>query len=64
MSDCLSDEEAQQAFINAIRDSEGNLVNWAPDSVASFVFAVPEPATCAAILGALSLALAAYRRRK
>lgn len=64
MSDCLSDEEAQKAFINAIRDSDGNLVNWAPDSVASFVFAVPEPAACTAVFGVLALALAAYRRRK
>ena len=63
MSDCLSDEEAQQAFINAIRDSEGNLVNWAPDSVASFVFAVPEPSTFAAIFGVVALAVILRRRR-
>ena len=64
MSDCLSDEEAQQAFINAIRDSEGNLVNWAPDSVASFVFAVPEPSTYAAVSAFISLLLVLIRRRK
>ena len=60
-----SNEEAQAAFIGLFKDSEGNSVDWAPDSVASFVTAaVPEPSTYAAIFGALALAFAAYRRRK
>ncbi len=29
-----------------------------------YIAPIPEPATCAAIFGALALALAAYRRRK
>lgn len=65
MAGYKSDEEAQAAFIGLFKDSEGNNVDWSPDSVASFVTAaVPEPSTYAAIFGALALAFAAYRRRK
>ena len=60
-----SNEEAQAAFIGLFKDSEGNSVDWAPESVASFVTAaIPEPSTYAAIFGALAIAFAAYRRRK
>ena len=38
---------------------------WADTTLtATFTSAVPEPATVAAILGAIALAFAAYRRRK
>lgn len=64
MAGYKSDEEAQAAFIGLFKDSEGNNVDWSPDSVASFVTAaIPEPSTYAAIFGALTLAFAAYRRR-
>ena len=62
-----SNEAAQAAFISLFQDSEGKGVDWSPDSVANFVVAgpaIPEPATYAAIFGALALAFAAYRRRK
>ena len=60
-----SNEAAQAAFIGLFKDSEGNSVDWAPESVASFVTAaIPEPSTYAAIFGALAIAFAAYRRRK
>lgn len=62
-----SDEAAQAAFIEFFKDSDGNGVDWLPSTVADFVVAgaaVPEPATCAAIFGALALALAAYKKRK
>ena len=59
-----SDEAARAAFVNLFEDSDGNSVDWAPDSVADFVSAaVPEPAAWAAIFGAFALALAAYRKR-
>lgn len=60
-----SDEAAQAAFIGLFKDSEGNGVDWSPESVAAFVTgAVPEPSQCAAIFGAIALALIAYRGRK
>lgn len=48
-------------------DSDKFLLNfaWANNTLtAKFTSAVPEPATVAAILGAIALAFAAYRRRK
>ena len=48
-------------------DSDKFLLNfaWADNTLtAKFTSAVPEPATVAAILGAIALAFAAYRRRK
>ena len=48
-------------------DSDKFLLNfaWADNTLtATFTSAVPEPATVAAILGAIALAFAAYRRRK
>ena len=48
-------------------DSDKFLLNfaWAGSTLtATFTSAVPEPATVAAILGAIALAFAAYRRRK
>lgn len=62
-----SNEAAQAAFISLFQDSEGNNVDWSPDTVANFVVAgpaIPEPSTYATIFGALVLAFAAYRRRK
>ena len=62
-----SDEAAQAAFIRLFQDSEGNNVDWSPESVANFVVAgpaIPESSTCAAILGLFVIAFAACRRRK
>ena len=62
-----SDEAAQAAFVGLFKDSDGNGVDWSPSTVADFVVAggaVPEPAACAALLGALALAFAAYKKRK
>ena len=67
MSGYETDEAAQAAFIGLLKDSDGNGVEWSLDSVASFVVgsgSIPEPSTYAAIIGALALAFAAYRRRK
>ena len=52
---------------NIYQDSEGNNVDWSPESVANFVVAgpaIPESSTCAAILGLFVIAFAACRRRK
>ena len=60
-----SDEAAQAAFIGLLKDSEGNGVNWSPESVAEFVKgAVPEPSQYAALFGAIAIALVAYRKRR
>ena len=59
-----SDEAARAAFVNLFEDSDGNSVDWAPESVANFVSAaVPEPSAWAAIFGAFALAFAVCRKR-
>ncbi len=67
MSGYETNEEAQAAFIGLFKDTDGNGVDWSLDSVSPFVAGsgnIPEPSTYAAIIGALALAFAAYRRRK
>ncbi len=60
-SDNLS---AQQAFIALFKDYDGNIADWAPETVATFVVAaVPEPSTYALIFGIFAIGLAIYRSR-
>ena len=61
-----TDAEARSAFLSMIKDSDGNIVDWSSDSVASFVkgTVVPEPAEWAMILSAFALGFAIYRKRK
>ena len=61
-----TDAEARSAFLSMIKDSDGNIVDWSSDSVASFVkgTVVPEPAEWAMIFSAFALGFAIYRKRK
>ena len=63
MSDYETDEAARAAFIGLIRDSNGNFVNWSPDSVVGLVVAVPEASTVGALFGVVALFYAIYRRK-
>ena len=61
-----SDEEAQTAFANLFKDSNGNSVSISGLESVNITGgpAVPEPSTYAAIFGAIALGFVAYRRRK
>ena len=61
----FSDEITNISVSNSNGDLYENVVfSYDPEGNVTGIAAVPEPAACAAILGALALALATYRKRK
>ena len=67
MSGYDSDKDARAAFVGLFHDSNGNGVDWNPETVSDFVVAggvVPEPSFYALILCVFAAVFAVRRRKR
>ena len=62
----ISDSAIESDTVKLFKNEEGNYFEIKDSTLYAYVSvsAIPEPGACAAVLGALALAFAAYRRRK